>query len=78
MQCVLQAEYVVLTPWCLLQVEQTTKPHANKAPTIGMYRRIFYLCLSYLIPHFPSMVYAYKTDQEKRINALLQVLIWHV
>ena len=44
-QCVLQAlEYVFLAPWCLLQVKQTTKPHANKAPTIGMYRHIH--CLS--------------------------------
>ena len=76
MQCVLQAlEYVFLAPWCLLQVKQTTKLNANKAPTIGVYRCIFYYCLSCLICHFPSMVYAYKTDQEKRINTLLQVLI---
>ena len=37
---------------------------------------VFFIhCLSRLIRHFPSMVYAYKTDQEKRINTLLQVLI---
>ena len=51
MQCVLQAlEYVFLAPWCLLQVKQTTKSHADKAPNIGMYRRIFYsLFITYTI-----------------------------
>ena len=35
----------------------------------------FIHCLSHLVRHFPSMVYVYNTDQEKRINTLLQVLI---
>ena len=29
-------------------------------------------CLSHLIRHFPSMVYAYKADQEKRVNTLFR------
>ena len=80
MQCVLQAlEYIFLAPRCLLEIKQTTKPHADKVPTIRMYSRIFYsLFISRLIWHFPSMEYAYKTDQEKKINTLPQVLIWHV
>ena len=84
MQCFLQVlEYVFLAPWCLPQVKQTIKPHANKLPTIVMYRRIFYsLFITFKTP-FPQYgiccMFLFLGEKSLvLIGRLLRVEIWLV